>query len=82
MPAMALDLLLRQARLTEDKEALADIAIADGRIVEIADRIVADARGRSAVLTSRADVAYWQCAPKARITSGGRFQPESCRLIR
>jgi dihydroorotase-like cyclic amidohydrolase len=47
MPAMALDLLLRQARLTEDKEALADIAIADGRIVEIADRIVADARGRS-----------------------------------
>src|ERR1700675_2655865 len=27
------------------------------------------------------DVAYWQCAPKARITSGGRFHPESCRLI-
>src|SRR5450759_5864239 len=26
-------------------------------------------------------VAYWQCAPKARITSGGRFHPESCRLI-
>ena len=24
---------------------------------------------------------YWQCAPKARITSGGRFHPESCRLI-
>jgi hypothetical protein len=23
----------------------------------------------------------WQCAPKARITSGGRFHPESCRLI-
>jgi len=22
-----------------------------------------------------------QCAPKARITSGGRFHPESCRLI-
>ena len=21
------------------------------------------------------------CAPKARITSGGRFHPESCRLI-
>jgi tripartite-type tricarboxylate transporter receptor subunit TctC len=25
---------------------------------------------------------YWPCAPKARITSGGRFHPESCRLIR
>ena len=22
-----------------------------------------------------------QCAPTARITSGGRFHPESCRLI-
>jgi hypothetical protein len=27
------------------------------------------------------DVAYWPCAPKARIISGGRFHPESCRLI-
>jgi hypothetical protein len=27
-------------------------------------------------------VAYWQCAPKARIISGGGFHPESCRLIR
>jgi len=27
-------------------------------------------------------VLSWQCAPKARITSGGRFHPESCRLIR
>jgi hypothetical protein len=27
-------------------------------------------------------VAIWQCAPKARIISGGRFHPESCRLIR
>ena len=26
-------------------------------------------------------VCYWQCAPKARITSGGRIHPESCRLI-
>jgi hypothetical protein len=26
-------------------------------------------------------VRSWQCAPKARITSGGRFHPESCRLI-
>ena len=24
----------------------------------------------------------WQCAPKARIISGGRIHPESCRLIR
>ena len=23
----------------------------------------------------------YRCAPKARITSGGRFHPESCRLI-
>ena len=29
----------------------------------------------------RADVAYWPCALKARIISGGRFYPESCRLI-
>jgi cytosine deaminase len=40
---MALDLLLRQARRTEDNETLVDIAIADGRIVEIARRISADA---------------------------------------
>ena len=40
---MALDLLLRQARRTEDAETLVDIAIADGRIVEIAQRISADA---------------------------------------
>jgi protease II len=26
-------------------------------------------------------VLYWRCAPKARITSGGRIHPESCRLI-
>ena len=24
---------------------------------------------------------FSQCAPKARVTSGGRFHPESCRLI-
>jgi cytosine/creatinine deaminase len=40
---MALDLLLRQARRSEDTETLVDIAIADGRIVEIAQRISADA---------------------------------------
>jgi cytosine deaminase len=40
---MALDLLLRQGRRTGRDDALVDIAIADGRIVEIADRIVADA---------------------------------------
>src|SRR5262249_46827033 len=27
-------------------------------------------------------VQIWQSAPKARITSGGRFHSESCRLIR
>src|SRR5215471_13975373 len=40
---MALDLLLRQARRTEDTEMLVDIAIAEGGIVEIAQRISADA---------------------------------------
>jgi len=40
---MALDLLLRQARRAEDTETLVDIAIAEGRIVEIARRISADA---------------------------------------
>src|SRR3984893_4876379 len=29
-----------------------------------------------------AEVRSWQCAPKARIISGGRIHPESCRLIR
>jgi hypothetical protein len=28
------------------------------------------------------NVEEWECAPKARIISGGRFHPESCRLIR
>jgi hypothetical protein len=27
------------------------------------------------------NVAFWQCAPKARITCGGRIHPENCRLI-
>jgi hypothetical protein len=40
---MALDLVLRQAR-RPDAVALADIGIADGRIVDIAQRISADAR--------------------------------------
>ena len=40
---MPLDLVLRQARLVDRGEALFDIGIADGRIVEIADRIAADA---------------------------------------
>jgi dihydroorotase-like cyclic amidohydrolase len=40
---MALGLLLRQPRRTEDTETLVDIAIAAGRIVEIAQRISADA---------------------------------------
>ncbi len=26
-----------------------------------------------------ANVAFWQCAPKARITSGGGFHTDSCR---
>jgi hypothetical protein len=29
-----------------------------------------------------AQVWNWQCAPKARIISGGRFHADSCRLIR
>jgi hypothetical protein len=39
-----------------------------------------DAR-RAASLKLSAYVRNWQCAPKARIISGGRFHPESCRLI-
>src|SRR5215510_9630587 len=39
---MALDLLLRQGRRA-DEEGPVDIAVASGRIVEIADRIAADA---------------------------------------
>jgi hypothetical protein len=26
-------------------------------------------------------VHFWQCAPKARITCGGRIHPETCRLV-
>src|SRR4029450_7224853 len=40
---MALDLLLRQGRWADGEGALVDIAIAGGRIVEIADTIIADA---------------------------------------
>src|SRR6266545_128029 len=40
---MALDLVLRQARRADDKDAPVDVAIAGGRIVEIAEHIVADA---------------------------------------
>jgi len=40
---MPVDLVLRQARRAEAKEPLVDIAIAGGRIVDIAQHIVADA---------------------------------------
>jgi cytosine/creatinine deaminase len=40
---MAVDLLLRQGRRVDGEAALVDIAIANGRIVEIAERIVTDA---------------------------------------
>src|SRR5262249_11268756 len=40
---MPVDLVLRQARRAKAKEALVDIGIADGRIVKIAEHIVADA---------------------------------------
>ena len=40
---MALDLLLRQGRQAEDNETPVDIAIAGGRIVEIAQQIIAEA---------------------------------------
>ena len=36
------------------------------------------------IMFGEASSAYdldWQCAPKAGITTGGRFHPESCRLI-
>src|SRR5712691_4747546 len=40
---MPLDLVLRQGRLIDSGQGMVDIAVADGRIVEIASRIVADA---------------------------------------
>jgi cytosine/creatinine deaminase len=40
---MPLDLILRRARLTEHRDALLDIGIADGRIAEIAPDIARDA---------------------------------------
>ena len=40
---MPLDLVLRQGRLTGNDETLLDIAVADGRIAEIAPHIAADA---------------------------------------
>jgi len=40
---MPLDLVLRQGRLTGSDEAPVDIGVADGRIVDIAPHIVADA---------------------------------------
>jgi cytosine deaminase len=40
---MPLDLILRRARLTEHRDALLDIGIADGRIAEIAADIAGDA---------------------------------------
>jgi DNA-binding transcriptional LysR family regulator len=65
----------------------------EARIVQIADEkqtivnLVAAELGVAIVpkWTSRMahlrEVRFWRCAPKARITSGGRFHPESCRLI-
>jgi hypothetical protein len=41
---------------------------------------IADLRALPAL--NACDVSYWQCAPKARIISGGRIHTESCRLIR
>ena len=42
--------------------------------------VVLDGENR-VFLVKHSYVSGWQCAPKARITSGGRFHPESCRLI-
>jgi RNA-directed DNA polymerase len=36
---------------------------------------------RGVLDSSRQHVRNWQCAPKARITSGGGIHPENCRLI-
>jgi SAM-dependent methyltransferase len=38
-------------------------------------------RWREAFSELGLDVKQWQCAPKARITSGGGIHPENCRLI-
>jgi hypothetical protein len=39
-------------------------------------------RSNTAVFAAVHEVRSWQCAPKARIISGGGIHPESCRLIR
>ena len=39
------------------------------------------ALGHTVRLMPPAYVEAIRCAPKARVTSGGRFHPESCRLI-
>jgi len=43
--------------------------------------LVVDAEGR-VFLVKHSYVSGWQCAPKARIISGGRYHPENCRLVR
>ena len=57
--------------LSGDKEA-------DLPVIEV----VTNLKTAKALGCCAAYVAYWQCAPKARIISGGRIHPESCRLIR
>jgi predicted amidohydrolase len=54
--------LLRQARRAEDTETLVDIAIADGRIVDIAQRISADAPAED--VDGRLVIAHFVAQPR------------------
>ena len=48
----------------------------------LASQETLDRSGYFEILENAEDVRIWQCAPKARITSGGGIRRESCRLIR
>ena len=74
-------------RLIHEDPALADWWIAQER--SVAGRTGPDGRACESMKRFRFGETYAelkvaalsQCAPKARITSGGRYHPESCRLI-
>jgi hypothetical protein len=78
---MALGLLLRQARWTEDTETLVDIAIAEGRIVEIAQRISANARLRTSTASCDRRLRTDECAdvtPRRDCPKRGRSAHRMC----
>jgi hypothetical protein len=50
------------------------------RLFALVGLVASDKNGKAIVEPPQ--VRCWQCAPKARIISGGGIHPESCRLIR